>query len=315
MKTLYLLSLLVIFSLNLFCQTDWTKHPDPVLVNGSSGEWDVNLDYIGSVIFSDDTYTMWYSGWGNDIRGVGLATSIDGIAWTKEANNPVFGAGPEGSWDQDYVSCGDVTMVNDTFHMWYTGYKDGYENSAIGHATSADGINWERDPANPVLTVEPEGDWKYEFVWVDEVIFTGSEFHMWYAAGDLPPNDKEGAICHATSPDGSNWKRDSNNPVLEPGEPEEWDNPSIGFTSVIFDGARFHMWYAGGKDPDDHIYDIGYAISTDGSDWDKYTGNPVLKKGPGGSWDNRSVFAPCRLEYFCSGFGSRPLTAAKGIWL
>jgi N-acetylneuraminic acid mutarotase len=52
------------------------------------------------------------------------------------------------------------------------------------------------------------------------------------------------------------------------------------------------MWYAGGTDPDDHIYDIGYAISTDGNDWEKYTGNPVMKKGPGGSWDNRSVFAP-----------------------
>ncbi len=34
----------------------------------------------------------------------------------------------------------------------------------------------------------------------------------------------------------------------------------------------------------------GYATSTDGSNWTKFAGNPVLKKGPYGSWDAGSVF-------------------------
>ena len=267
------------------------------MVNGSSGEWDENLDIIGSVILYDDTYMMWYSG-GSDGRPdcVGLATSEDGIAWTRDANNPVFEVGPEGSWDQDRVTCGDVTMVDDTYHMWYTGGNFSLEVFGIGHAFSTDGINWERDPDNPVLTVELEGDWEYEWIWVDEVVFNGSEFHMWYQAGNYPGSDNEvKAIGHATSPDGSIWTRDLGNPVLEPGYSGEWDYPRTSFPSVVFDGTSFHMWYAGGETPDAHIYDMGYATSTDGSDWDKYAGNPVMVKGPS-DWDSKSIWAPTVID-------------------
>ncbi len=40
-KDLLVITLLTFFSLNLFCQIHWTKHPDnPVLTPGSPGEWD-----------------------------------------------------------------------------------------------------------------------------------------------------------------------------------------------------------------------------------------------------------------------------------
>ncbi|MGW8317526.1 MAG: hypothetical protein ACWGNV_18155, partial [Bacteroidales bacterium] len=290
MKRLYLLSLLVIISLNLFCQSHWTKHPDPVIVDGSNGEWDEHLDYIGSVIFTDNSYMMWYSAWSaSDIEAVGLATSEDGITWTRNGNNPVFEIGPEGSWDDTYVSCGDVTLVNDTFHMWYTGWTGTWNQSAIGHAYSIDGINWTRDPENPVLTLEMEGSIDNGWIWIDEVVFDGDYLHMWYAAADM--DLQEGYVGHATSIDGSQWTVDPSNPAILPGNPEDWDYPVVGFTGVVFDGSIFHMWYAGGNNDPSHIYDIGYATSTDGSNWDKYAGNPVMVKGPG-SWDAASVFAP-----------------------
>ncbi len=290
MKKIYLLSLLSIFSLNLLCQVQWTKHSEnPVMVPGTSGEWDKTLDYIGSIILHDDTYMMWYSGiTDSGIESVGLATSPDGTTWTRDANNPVFEKGPEGSWDQDYVSCGDVTLVDDTFHMWYTGHRGVWDNIGIGHAFSTDGINWERDTNNPVLTVEPEGTWEYLWIWIDEVVFDGNIFHMWYEGGSEP--GKEVAIGHATSPDGVVWTRDPSNPVLEPGASEDWDYPCVAFPGVVFDGTNFHMWYCGGTNVG-HNYDIGYATSTDGSDWTKYDGNPVMERGPD-DWDAGSVFTP-----------------------
>ncbi len=289
MKKIYLLSLLSIFSLNLFCQIDWTKHPDnPVMVPGSAGEWDEHLDGIGSVIFYKNLYHMWYRGFNNSGGSIGHATSPDGIIWTKDPNNPVFEKGPSGSWDQDAIFCGDVTHINDTLHMWYTGFKGDWLNASIGHATSEDGIKWIRDANNPVLTKGAAGSWEDAFVWIDEVILVGSEYHMWYAGYGQGGQ----GVGHATSPDGLLWVKDTLNPVLEPGMSEEWDNPNVCFPAVLFDGITFHMWYTGGDMANGQIHDIGYATSPDGTIWTKYAGNPVLKKGAEGSWDSRSVWIP-----------------------
>jgi predicted GH43/DUF377 family glycosyl hydrolase len=233
MKRSGLLLLLSVLSLCVSGQTHWAKHPgNPVFKNGAPGEWDEYLDFIGSVILADDTYMMWYSARSDDHpKCVGLASSEDGITWTRDANNPVFEPDPEGSWDQDYVACGAVTMVNDTFHMWYTGYSGHWDQSAIGHAYSPDGMAWTRDPANPVLTLEMDGTMDTGWIWIDEVVFDGNNLHMWYAVGNMAAN--KGHVGHATSTDGSQWTIDPSHPAILPGEPEDWDAPVIAFPEVV----------------------------------------------------------------------------------
>jgi len=263
MKKFYLLSLLVIISLNLLCQTVWVKYSGNPVFQGDAGEWDDKLNYIASVIFYDDLYHMWYSGQiTSGVFKLGYATSPDGINWNKKnSGNPVFEDAPSGSWDDTWTRCGDVTLVNDTLHMWYTA-EDGDFNWAIGHATSTDGVNWTRDPGNPVCTTKIENDWIYTWIEIHDVVHDGSIYHMWYCGGNYPEED-EGYIGHATSPDGSVWTRDPSNPALSPGSPGDWDYPMLYLPTIVYDGSAFHMWYAGGGFQGDLlILDIGYFTAS-----------------------------------------------------
>jgi hypothetical protein len=42
------------------------------------------------------------------------------------------------------------------------------------------------------------------------------------------------------------WTKYEGNPVLEHGEPGDWDEGVVDHSDVIFDGLTYHMWYAGG---------------------------------------------------------------------
>ena len=102
MKKISLIVLLAILSSAMQAQTAWVRHPDNPVLKGDAGEWDENLDYIGSVIFFDNQYHMWYSASKSGNHKIGYATSRDGITWTKDPGNPVFERGETRSWDQDY---------------------------------------------------------------------------------------------------------------------------------------------------------------------------------------------------------------------
>ncbi|MCK4921017.1 MAG: Ig-like domain-containing protein, partial [Bacteroidales bacterium] len=286
MKKLFLLAITAIFSLNLFCQINWIKHPDnPVLVPGSAEEWEKEVIWPNSVLYYDSIYHMWYTGGiVNAATSIGRATSPDGITWTKDTNNPVLSKGQSGDWDENYLQGGPVLIIDTMFHMWYTGQggKDLYSNHQIGHATSADGITWTKDTNNPVLSTGQSGDWDGTWIMVGSVLYDGSEYHMWYGGyeGVIGPR-----FGHATSPDGVTWEKDTSNPVLSFGAAGSWDYPRVDFPSVIFDGTTYHMWYGGGNI---FTWQIGYATSEDGSVWTKF-GNPVLRHGSAGSWDAESV--------------------------
>lgn len=285
MKKIYLLSLLSIFSMNLFCQINWTKHPDnPVMIPGTPGEWDEEYIAPGSVIYYDNTYHMWYTGGSNSgTLRIGHATSPDGVTWKKDTiNNPVLDAGPDGDWDENYIYGGGVLVIDSILHMWYGGHSGSIitTNFRIGHATSPDGVTWTKDTNNPVLDMGPVGTWDGGWVSAGSVIFDGSEYHMWYSAHAVWGSGVR--VGHATSPDGVNWTKDPSNPVLIPDT--SWESTRIDGPVVIFDGTTYRMWYSGGKM---YTWRIGYATSEDGSVWTKYGNNPVLRKGSTESWDDR----------------------------
>ena len=279
MKKIYLVSVLSMFSLNLFCQVHWSKYPDnPVMVPGPSREWDEEIIEPGSVIYYDNMYQMWYT-YSKHLYPhiIGHATSPDGISWTKDTNNPVLDVGQEGDWDDKYISVNEVLVIDSIFHMWYTELHYGNPSYCIGHATSPDGVTWTKDTNNPVLEKGEVGAWDDVFVYASSVKYDGSEYHMWYGGWDATVSQ----VGHATSPDGINWTKDPQNPVLT-GEAEEWDYPSVTASTVLFDNNTYHMWYEANRQ-------IGYATSEDGVSWEKDKNNPVFTKGSTGSWDSYIV--------------------------
>jgi predicted GH43/DUF377 family glycosyl hydrolase len=101
----------------------WTKNPsNPVLYEGSPGEWDQISAGAGSVIYNGVSYEMWFSGvYSGTEERIGHATSPDGIAWTKNPSNPVLDVGPPGSWDEYWAVYPAVVKVGSEYKMWYTG--------------------------------------------------------------------------------------------------------------------------------------------------------------------------------------------------
>src|SRR5258706_4934639 len=89
---------------------------------------------------------MWYAGRENAAtkNKIGLATSSNGINWTRDASNPVL-LPTAGTFDAVGVSGPHVVYDAGTltYHMWYTGL-DASGVSRIGHATSSNGTTWSK---------------------------------------------------------------------------------------------------------------------------------------------------------------------------
>jgi predicted GH43/DUF377 family glycosyl hydrolase len=251
----------------------WTKDTlNPVLKTGPTDSWDeYGVDWP-SVILVDGIIHMWYAGNSSSVNvdgwRIGHATSMDGKVWTKDALNPVIDVGPEGSWDSAWIYPGGVIRVDTTYHMWYHAWDgESMDHVRIGHATSPDGQTWTKDQANPVLSAGAAENWDYPGVRAPYVLKTGASYYMYYSGGRFG-NEQ---IGYANSNDGSNWTKDTLNPVLDYGSPGSWDDLLVGFCSVILDtvSSLYKMWYTGAGTLTINTTKIGYAEATPTAIYDK----------------------------------------------
>ena len=96
---------------------------------------------------------------------------------------------------------------------------------------------WIKYEGNPVLDLGLPGSWDSQFNESPSVIYDGNIYHMWYSGAD---DFESSEIGYATSPDGINWERYHNNPVLE-GKLESWEEFGVFGPHVIWDGTIFYM--------------------------------------------------------------------------
>jgi predicted GH43/DUF377 family glycosyl hydrolase len=269
----------------------WVKHPgNPVLDVGVPGSWDDEGVGFPCVIFENDTFHMWYSGYNGTDLNIGYATSLDGIYWEKDTvNNPVLTHGQPPDWDAYEIYTPMVVKVDNVYHMWYSGAAiDDQDN--IGHATSSDRVHWDEDPENPVILRGEPQSWDMQWVVTPFVIFQSDTFHMWYSGA---PNISNVSIGYATSTDpyGKNWTKDTlHNPILSP-VPGNWDYPRIEYPSISSFNDTLYMFYTGGNY---NNRDIGFATSTDKVNWYKNP-LPCLRRGDSGKWDYFRISTPCVL--------------------
>jgi hypothetical protein len=74
------------------------------------------------------------------------------VAFGPPSAAPLFSGGGPQAWDRDLRERGWIARDGDCWHLWYTGSNtDRDPIRRLGHATSDDGLNWTRDPANPLL--------------------------------------------------------------------------------------------------------------------------------------------------------------------
>ncbi len=186
-------------------------------------------------------------------------------AFYRYPQNPVFGPGAAGSWEQSNINYVDVIYDASVYKMWYAGCTG--NNCDIGYATSPDGIAWTRYAGNPVLNATA-GAWDAN-VGNPRVIHDGGLYKMWYSGDNLAGSIRLG---YATSPDGIHWTKYSANPVFA--ATQSWEAGAITAPVIVHGSLGYTMWFAG--EGTSGAWSIGYATSTDGINWTAYAGNPIL---------------------------------------
>lgn len=212
---------------------------NPILAKGPSGSFDQLGIFGGEVIHSGSQYMMYYSGYDGGRIRIGLATSTDGIHWQKHPTNPVLDVGPSGTWDSQGVVYPRVLFDGTMYWMWYNG-RSGSGWGATGFATSADGINWVKYPANPVLS--PGSGWDSFYTVPAGIVKVNNVFYLLYLGAASSAYRSQVGL--ATSPDGVTWTKYSADPVLQLGLPGSWDDDSFGGGTLGFSNDQFFFWYS-----------------------------------------------------------------------
>lgn len=227
-------------------------------------------------------------------------------SWIKNKNNPVLVREKGYSYDLYAISDCWVIYHEEKYKMWYTSggvvLPDTVFHNSISYATSTDGVKWTKYKQNPVMDVG-KTSWdslgvETVTVIIDSAAANPERYKMWYAGQTF--NDHRYEFGYAYSPDGISWKKHLGQ-VLSVGNNKSWDNCFIEGPSVLKEGHTYKMWYAGydcevnGQETDGKV-NIGYATSTDGINWTKYKGNPVLKTSKG-EWDEVYVQDPHVVKY------------------
>jgi predicted GH43/DUF377 family glycosyl hydrolase len=138
----------------------WTPDPEPILLPGSGGSWDAFGVAVPRVIKTDDGYVMYYTGYeGTGISGtrIGMATSDDGITWTKYDDRETTDA-PFAESDPVLVSEDESAAVHqpavqitpDGWVMVYRTATGGRGGMRLHYALSDDGIHWETVSEEPI---------------------------------------------------------------------------------------------------------------------------------------------------------------------
>ena len=246
------------------------------------------------------------------------ATSQDGVSWALDTS-PVFVPGAEGTWDSVKVETPSVVRdKTGLYHLYYSG-TDKEEPAgvyAIGHATSSDGITWERDPANPVITAATGSDWGVYTAAEPGALYDAiaDEIKLYYVgAGGSADVRGQFAILLATSEDGSSFTHHTDaagnrEPVWSLTESYIEDD-AFGYrglsTPAVARAADGSIYLAHdvvkwpkypddpNREPDPNAFEqdaISLAVSQDGLVFEEVSNNIVEREE--GTWYEREVRAP-----------------------
>ncbi len=242
----------------------WEPNPAPVLGRGEPGEWD-SVDVLNpSVVKRGGIYYNLYSGFDGKSWHTGLASSSDGLKWTKMGKVLSPGAAP---WEGAYIAAnGSVLLAGGEFLYWYqAGVPPG-----IALARSGDALRWTR-PAEPALEPGPRGSWDERGVADPYVIEAGGRYYMYYLGQDRARRQRLGV---AQSEDGVQWTKLLSNPVLQLGAAGAFDENGLGEPAVWSGQGRYWMLYTG-RDRRE-CRRLGLAWSLDGVHWTRLAADTVL---------------------------------------
>ena len=178
----------------------------PLISRGPPGSWDNHHLADIEILRHEETWYMYYAGAtyeGNTKKvAIGLATSKDGITWSKYKENPVLEPSNKFWWEAGtakIVSLSCPTVYVDRkgiFHLYYASIaSDGVSRIAL--AVSRDGENFERKD----VVLEPEYSWEKWGIDHPHVSILGNHVILLYLAHDKCTRHLGLALATLDSPD------------------------------------------------------------------------------------------------------------------
>ena len=151
----------------------WEKYSNPVLLSTAS-QYFLGVHSIQKI---NGLYYMYYEASPeNDYTfNLNLATSSDGIQWTKYNNNPVLIA--DQTWENGSIGYATIVQINNEYKMTYSTKVQ----NAVGMAYSNDGIHWTKDKINPVFKLsDASNGWCTKISYPFSVII-GNDYRIYYS--------------------------------------------------------------------------------------------------------------------------------------
>ncbi len=208
---------------------------------------------------------------------IGIAESANLVDW-KKAGEIL----PEQECERNGLVNGRVILLDGKLHLFYNSYGN-KQLDAICHATSTDGLHFDRDPSNPILRAS--GEWNNGRAIDCDVLEHDGKLLLYYATRD--PSGKIQMLAVAAADRKSDfsrsaWKPALDGPALKPELP--WETRCIEAPSLVKRDGKIYLFYGGGYNNDPQ--QIGCAVSDDGLHFKRLFDQPLLANGKPGEWNS-----------------------------
>lgn len=195
--------------------------------------------------------------------------------------NPILVPGVPGAWDDGVIEAADALRDGDTYYFFYhgTGQGKGYR---LGVATASAPLGpFRKHGERPILDLGPAGSWDDRDVACAMVVAEGpGKYWMWYSGIDASADHAKWSVGLATAPHPLGpWQKFAGNPILK-------DFGYVG--GVVRAQGKYWLYTAhpiGSTGPDYSPMSLATA-DTPAGPWTVHSGNPVLREGSSGQWDD-----------------------------
>ncbi len=189
--------------------------------SSAAGKWDTKIRERGWILKDDTGWRLWYTGYNPDQQpqtmSLGMATSTDGLTWTRSSDKPLI----SDFWIEDMM----IVRQADNYYMFAEGAQD--QSQLL---RSADGTHWERIGTLDIRLTNgqpiPAGPFG-----TPTAFFEDGVWNLFYERRDA-------GIWLARSKDMKIWTNVSDDPVILPG-PDSYDSLMIAMNQVIRIGDQY----------------------------------------------------------------------------
>ena len=215
-------------------------HQGAVVRKGASGEWDASNIWCPGAWKEGDTYYMLYSASGSSGIQMGLASSSDGVLWTKYAGNPVFNDPNWATGDTEAPGF-SVLKEGDTYYIMYNTLSS-WRRSSVAYST--DLINWTPAYSYPrFIGSTSTSSWNYN-MFCGNVIKYEDKYYLVIPGQDSSRNYVKMGLYVSGSPTFPEADTEFKGIVMIGGltgwDSEDMDTP----WHVMYDG-KINLYYAG----------------------------------------------------------------------